>query len=441
MSRLAVATAASFIAAANADPALTAALMKKAQLVPGSKTIPDFMMERKLDGYAEEEQQWSFDPTNYSLKYARCQMVEQYSDEVAEDAGQENQNGYVMTTVVKKQRFAVFRLCPSSFCSSKSQFGCDSGYGEYMVDLGEYLQTMMQYNENKKENYCKFCEDCAAGNGDNRMKRRKLEGQEGEGEDEAEDEAEEEVNYCNVSACNNYQDTCEEQENYGDDEPIEYDRYFECQQVQGADSYGNELNLYVGPHCTNNAYSIKLDLFYDEFCTNYAGNKYKLNSFTGLNFESSGLSEYYDGSCVSCKESADPYANVDEDNEDGDDIAEVCEELYMQAAKCEEGISSSSSSKSYAEKEKEQIACTYISNVMKGAYDEKGQIYLDLKSYNAQEGAHSEPEAKVTGAQKFWMWFFILGCVGLGGYGAMLHKQLTAGGDKSDSLYSGGQMA
>lgn len=257
--------------------------------------------------------------------------------------------------------------------------------------------------------------------------------------DEGEDEAEEEVNYCQDSACNNYQDVCEEEENYGDDEPIEYDRYFECQEFEGVDSYGNELNLYVGPHCSSNAFSIKLDLFYDEYCTKYAGNKYKLNTFTGLKFESSGLADYYDGSCISCKESADPYANVDEDNDDADDIAEVCEELYMQAAKCEEGISSSS--KSYSEKEEEKIACTYISNVMKGAYDEKGQIYLDQKSYNAQEGYHTDPESEVTGAQKFWLWFFILGCVGVGGYGAMLHKQLTSGGDKSDSLYSGGQMA
>ena len=49
--------------------------------------------------------------------------------------------------------------------------------------------------------YCRYCEEYAAGNGQNQYNS-KL------------DSAEEEVNYCTDSACTNYLDTCEEKEYY-----------------------------------------------------------------------------------------------------------------------------------------------------------------------------------------------------------------------------------
>ena len=34
-------------------------------------------------------------------------------------------------TVLQKQKFAVFRLCPTSSCSASKNFGRDNTYGEY----------------------------------------------------------------------------------------------------------------------------------------------------------------------------------------------------------------------------------------------------------------------------------------------------------------------
>lgn len=305
-------------------------LLDHVKPMPGSSTLPKFMLERKL----EEANMFNFDVTSYSLKYARCQMIEMYNDEMAEDAGGsgDNNEDYDYDTVLQKQRFAVFRLCPSSNCSSSSQFGCSANYGEYLVDLSTYLMVMQEFNEQKKESYCQYCEECANGNN------RKLneDGEDGEGENEGEGEGENEgegeednegegendgndnqndennanANYCQDSACSNYSSVCEEEEQNQYNVAIDYDEYLECTEIEAEgqyDSYGNELKLYVGPHCASNNVGIKLDLFYDEFCTEYAGGKYNLSTVTGLSFSSSGLSEYYQSECISCKESVRRY--------------------------------------------------------------------------------------------------------------------------------------
>ena len=36
-------------------------------------------------------------------------------------------------TVLQKQKFAVFRLCPTSSCSASKNFGCDNTYEEYFM--------------------------------------------------------------------------------------------------------------------------------------------------------------------------------------------------------------------------------------------------------------------------------------------------------------------
>uniref|UniRef100_A0A7S2P8B7 Uncharacterized protein n=1 Tax=Leptocylindrus danicus TaxID=163516 RepID=A0A7S2P8B7_9STRA len=503
---------------------------------------------RLLEGDDEAEaDRFAFDVTGYSLKYARCQMIEQYSDNAAEEGGNEEEGNY--DSVLVRQRFAVFRLCPTSSCNGKSQMGCKSGYGEYMVDLGQYLESVQRYNEELKESYCGFCEnymaelnaygdDGDAGDEaedepdededkdedeDDPDRRRKLEGQQGEededgpdedededgeedreeenqeneeedreeenqeeqedemeneeednepdDEDEAEDEneaeAEDEVedeaadyeagddaavqtvdwsSYPYYDACVNYADTCEEEEDEYAEEEIEAAAYFDCVEVNGQDKYGNELNLFVGPHCASDAYRIKLGLFSDEFCSNYVGNKYDLDTFTGMSISSVSLADYYKEDCISCQESSNPYANVDEDNEDADDIAEICEDLYMESAKCEANLGISAYSgqyNQYGSSYMSEMACTFIKNVVKGAYDEKGQIYLDLSEYHAQEGYHEEPDAVVTGTQTFFLVAFIFGTFGLLGYASMLHKKVVKMGSKNASLVTaeGGEMS
>lgn len=98
------------------------------------------------------------------------------------------------------------------------------------------------------------------------------------------------------------------------------------------------------------------------------------------------------------------------------------------------------SSYGYAAKSEDSMTCTYINNIVKGSYNEKGQIYLNLKEYRESAGYNSD-DTEVTGAQAFWLSFFIIGSVGIAGYAAFLHKQLTGGKGMASTEYSGGSMA
>lgn len=50
----------------------------------------------------------------------------------------------------------VFRLCPERRCSKNSDYGCTAGYGEYAIELRQYLRVMLHYQADKKSNLCRF---------------------------------------------------------------------------------------------------------------------------------------------------------------------------------------------------------------------------------------------------------------------------------------------
>lgn len=134
----------------------------------------------------EWENEFGFDILQYSLSYHRCAAVKQYDDEIAarEDT----------TSVFATKHFAVFRFCPSKVCegiqeeevdeeyqqwaaqngqqaynggdptqyygngqgyeSDENMYdkmkvggangeGCQSNYGEYMIELKDYLDVMV----------------------------------------------------------------------------------------------------------------------------------------------------------------------------------------------------------------------------------------------------------------------------------------------------------
>lgn len=74
-----------------------------------------------------------------------------------------------------------------------------------------------------------------------------------------------------------------------------------------------------------------------------------------------------------------PYMTTQGDNQDDNDITELCEVLYESSAKCNVNLpdalaSSYVSSNQYAN---EELACSFIENVVKGAYDQYGYVKLD----------------------------------------------------------------
>jgi hypothetical protein len=150
------------------------------------------------------------------------------------------------------------------------------------------------------------------------------------------------------------------------------------------------------------------------------------------------LKSTYTNTCISCKEPVEQNENAEGDaNEDADEVIEMCEQLYEDAAKCENAHGFANSYGTYEGYEnqlaQENVVCEYMNSLKAGTYDESGEIVLTGAS------GHSKSGKSTTGGQKFALTFFILGTVGLAVYAAALHSKLVKGG-KVD-LSSQGAMA
>lgn len=290
-------------------------LLEKAVFVPPTNEEPTFMNEaRRLadDAVADDDNYFGFgfDISQYSLKYTQCQAISTWSDELAED--EESQ------TVLKTQRFALFRLCPSDSCSANNEWGCSYQYGEYLIDMGVYLEAMQEFTQARAEAYCDFCEQCMANNGG----RRRLADDDAAADDAAADDAAADdaavaddaagddaaaaddaagddaagAGCAYYNECVNYADTCEAEQ---DDAFVDYEDFFECQRFEN----NNGKEMYLGPHCASDGRSIIIGIYYDDMCTQYAGKNVNINSFTGMSFDQNALSAYFSDDCYSCKES------------------------------------------------------------------------------------------------------------------------------------------
>ena len=131
-------------------------LLAKARPSPASLEGPEspfLSSHRRLDdGDDGDDDEYGFGVTDYSFRYAGCSAVGTYSGDMAED---EDADG-----VIVSKRFVVFRLCPTDYCSSDYPYGCGSGYGEYIVDMDDYLGVMSEFQEEQLERYCNYCEQC-----------------------------------------------------------------------------------------------------------------------------------------------------------------------------------------------------------------------------------------------------------------------------------------
>lgn len=144
--------------------------------------------------YGDWSNTFGFNPTQYSLSYSRCAAIRQFDDELA---AQEDSS-----SVFSTKNFAIFRFCPSKTCEGTSpavQYlnqqaaqeaaqaqaqasssynknqnqqqqqvaeyveptmfeklqtggangeGCQSNYGEYMLELEDYLAIMVRPSNN-----------------------------------------------------------------------------------------------------------------------------------------------------------------------------------------------------------------------------------------------------------------------------------------------------
>ena len=386
-----------------------------AKLVRGARTL------RSLEGQQQEDD-GEIDLTNYSIKFEKCQFVKEFGDE--EGGGEEG-------NFLQTKRFVIFRLCPNNSCGS-----CNYDYGEYLIDLETYLQATTEYVEEKQEQMCETCNECYENQYNN-------DGNNDGGDDE------------NAYKCQNIDtsscyDECQNIENMEDNGYVDASEFVECQALENNNDNG--VQYYAGAMCASSGSRIKIGVFTDEDCStlsedmeidsiiyNGDGNQMKL-SYHKIK------SVFPDSDCVaSCLQEDEDQDNNNNDNgeEQQPETAEICRNLYEAAGKCE-SIHGFSAMKYYNNNDgngayynqvrNEEAVCNYMQNVMSGIYDMSGEISI-VGGRSITGGGPA-----TTGGQKFALTFFILGSVGLAGYAAMLHQQLTKGA-KANLTNQGGALA
>lgn len=357
--------------------------------------------------------------------------------------------------------------------------GCQSNYGEYMMEIDEYLNLMLEYQEERFETYCEYCEECMYNvyqvwlqNGGNYN--RKLKFEEFKNSEEHQKMIRElggntdggQANPKFYNVCPEY-DTCAEYTNYCEKEmDAGYSQYFECTEVER----NNGQVAYIGPHCASDGFTITLGVYADEYCNEYIGNSVGIANYIGeeMNIEDDALKSYYnsangvfdmltysneDDVCIPCRKADNPYeqsdyvANNDDQNQAQQnygetDINEICENLYLVSARCDKHFRSynnKAKQAKYAEAiAQEDLTCDFIDSVVIGNYNEMGFVDLgDNYSVEKQTGwlkdnmyaqQYGHYIAEVTPFQIFGLIFSILAVTIFAVWSATLHKSLSKRG-------------
>jgi hypothetical protein len=269
---------------------------------------------RRLDDAAAQNT-YSF--SGYSMKYAKCQPVQYFSEDAVADG---------MRSPMVTNDIVILRLCPQTSCSESREYGCVYNYAEYALSMNDYLQVMMEYSQQKREYTCDFCKACL--NNEDEEQRKLEDGDADDGEDDAdeddadeeEDDADEEAQDDNANAdaydyennvcgddwdtyCYDYQYMCQDDnqndgnDGYNEYSYDEYEEYMECTKV----AY-NGYSYFMKPTC--NAYTgvIEFGIYFDDYCSESAASKVSLNKL-GLGLSDSIFEEFYTGHCIDCSES------------------------------------------------------------------------------------------------------------------------------------------
>jgi hypothetical protein len=403
------------------------------------------------DFFLDDEVKYTF--SGYSLKYAKCQPV-QYFSENAITAGEHSP--------MAVQDIVILRLCSQKSCSSSAIYGCHYNYAEYALSLSSYLEIMLKYNSKKIESTCEWCLKCQqtaeqqqdGGNGGGarkQRKRRKLterkldeenaqaedqmrgDGEEGDAEadeeisNEADDEWEVQQDaqaqaanddaytvYNNVcpyysTYCGNYSRDCNPDE--ADDSYISYmdlddiiDKgYLNCAEVKY-----NNYAYYVRPRCDGYDGTMKMAVFYDQFCVQHAGNDVSVKDM-GLGVPEGIFQDYYAGTCIDCSsddESSPPDFNIND---------ALCNKVHYTGAKCTNDLTYDI----FAGYESDTSECSFIEAIRFGTYDETGK----LSASSITSGVTWTTEVSIE--QKIMLGFSVSICIVLVFYACYIHHSMT----------------
>ena len=234
-----------------------------------------------------------------------------------------------------QQKLVHFKLCPSDSC-----FRCKNG-ADYVVELSEFVDAMLEAKMTAQEYNCaRVIENCYCDNAYSEEQ-------------------------CEYNCYQNAKMTeCAEAMENNDNDENEFDvmEALECSQMdvdeeqlsmfyynnrdganqqyyaqQGGDDNNMNEALYIGPYCSSNGKKIHLGVFREETCSYPAPSGiYEAVSYgDSLPYAKKSM---IDSGCISCKEPTEvDYQNY-WDQQDEDEVTDVCERLYEESGKCEEGL-------------------------------------------------------------------------------------------------------
>ena len=285
---------------------------------------------RKLENGGDVDFTWI---ANFSIKFQGCHHISQWNDEAD---GEEDVR-------IETKRLIRFRLCPSDECSASKAGGCDSDYGDYVIDMNTFLETYYDAIDNYNQYKCEYTAQTLCNC------------------DDADDKGDDfDAEKCEYDCFKQYgmQDICTDNNPYNDDEEeaeeFNVANYVECQQAQFGGNNDNDndnddeerrrldqqdVEYYIGPYCAEQGGSIFLGLFTDDTCTSFAddyGGATTYSSLTGSSLPYSKDS-LISMDCIECKEPAE-YNEDGNDAEDDDEVIDMCEQIYSGAGKCEQGL-------------------------------------------------------------------------------------------------------
>ena len=375
-------------------------------LLSRARPTANSQLGRRLD------EDGALDLTGYAVRFEKCQYVRQYAEERDEDRDD----------VLETQRFVVFRLCPDEDCGAASadgSGGCSAGYGEYLVDMATYLEATLEHKQDAQERYCQACAECAdddgaadnGGDDDGGRRRRRL-------------------GYDAVNCGTCYQQ-CQNIENMEDNGYADAAEYVNCEKVYENDNTG--VAYYAGAICDHYGSRIKVGLFTDEDCTlhddSVSVDQYLKNE-DGYNVKLSYhllKQTFASDECVaSCTRYDEDANDADDDGQQNAETAEVCEELYEAAGKCEAphgfaaGLGDTDDDLYYVQRANEEAVCDFLADIRDDRYDATGEIVVT-------GGRQTQSAVQTTGGQKFALTFFAIGCFGLAAYAVLLHHKISRG--------------
>jgi hypothetical protein len=242
----------------------------------------------------------------YSIKFQGCHHISQWNEEAD---GEEDVR-------VQTKRLARFRLCPSDECSSTNAGGCNSGYGDYIIDLNVFLDVFFEARASYWEYRCQYMQEmgcnCNQNNGGRRL----------------------DQDYCiyNCLVDEGIADECDVENPNGNNQQQEEDfnleDYMECGQYDFNNGRRKleqeEVQYFLGPYCASQGGQVFLGMFTDDQCTTFADEYGGKQMFENLSYGKElpySDTSLIDLDCISCKE-PEEWNNNGNDANDADEVVD-----------------------------------------------------------------------------------------------------------------------